>query len=799
MADTTMDTPAETPAEAPADAGDERLAYRGPIQTLLTRPEIGALLGLAGVGVMFWLVAGQFGTVGGIANYLDTAAILGIMAVPVALLMIGGEFDLSSGAMTGATAMVVVLLSIDSASGGAGFNLFLAVPLTLALALSIGWFNGTVVDRTSLPSFIVTLGTFFILWGGKLGFAKLFTDKVIVGDGGQLRDAGGFDFWSGIFGAEWVLNPQKVESGEIDANGQAIMEIVPGTGHVWDGRDWAWGAMLILGGACLLLGVLELSYRRRRATNPTGMLVALIGAIVAAVGFAYLLIQGGAASDWIGGILVGAGVLVGVGGWCLGRYEPADRSEATASDPIGLRNRVGVGILGVVLGVVAALAMDATDTDRLGFLPGAAGRGVFAIGIAVAGVLAVFAAMGRIRMTYPLIGAAIMALPTISFMITGQAARVLIFGVLAGVGVMMLASAAGRARMPVVFSMLAAVALAVLAFFIQAESASRKLRVELFVVLLLIALLVAASALARHMCQTRQSASGPAELGGWARIGSIVGVIAAVVLAVVELIDGDGIIYSIVVGIAKGALIAFGVYTVGAIYRMLFTGDEGAGRAVVVVGAGLVALSFIVRLLFITTDEALATNARTSFRVQVLFLLLYAAIGTWMLTKTQFGNWIFAVGGNKDAARSVGVPAARTKTTLFMLVAGSAWLAGMLIAFRQLSVQADVGNGDEFRYIIVAVVGGNLLTGGYGSALGAAIGAIIWGMISQGIGFALWNSNWQFLVLGALLLVAVIVNNYIRGRAEKAPVKTDKAKPDQAEITIVVPAESASGAKEGDQ
>jgi simple sugar transport system permease protein len=133
-----------------------------------------------------------------------------------------------------------------------------------------------------------------------------------------------------------------------------------------------------------------------------------------------------------------------------------------------------------------------------------------------------------------------------------------------------------------------------------------------------------------------------------------------------------------------------------------------------------------------------------------------------------------------------------------MLVSASAWLAGMLIAFRQLSVQADVGNGDEFRYIIVAVVGGNLLTGGYGSALGAAIGAIIWGMISQGIGFALWNSNWQFLVLGALLLLAVIANNYIRGRAEKAPVRPSAAKPDQAEITIVVPAEPASG-KERDK
>ena len=794
MAETTNDKP----AESAADSGDERLAHRGPIQTLLTRPEIGALLGLVGVGVMFWLVAGQFGTVGGIANFLDTAAILGIMAVPVALLMIGGEFDLSSGAMTGATAMVVVLLSIDPGSGGAGLNLFMAVPLTLALALSIGWFNGTVVDRTSLPSFIVTLGTFFILWGGKLGFAKLFTDKVIVGDGGQLKDAGGFDFWSSIFGAEWVLNPQKVESGEIDESGQAILEIVPGTGHIWDGRDWAWAGLLIVGGAALLLGVLELTYRRRSAYKMSGIASSAVGVAVAVAGFVYLLTQGGSASEWIGGILIAAGVLAGVSGWCVARYEPADRGGGAANAP-GLAYRLGAGVAGIVLGVVIALLMDSGNTERLGFLPGAAGRTVFAIGIAVAGVLAVLAAMGRIRMTYPLIGAAIMFIPTVSFLVTGQAARVLLFGGLAGAGVLLLASSAGRSRMPLVFSLLSAVALVVLAFFIQLESTSRKLRVELFVVLLLIALLVAVAALASHLCQRRQTAVASADLGPWARVGAVAGLAGVVVFAILELIDGDGIIYSVVVGLAKGALVAFAVYAAGALYKLLFTSDEGTGRAVVVVGAGLVALSFIARLLFITTEEALATNARTSFRVQVLFLLLYAAAGTWVLAKTQFGNWIFAVGGNKEAARSVGVPAARAKTTLFMLVSGSAWLAGMLIAFRQLSVQADVGNGDEFRYIIVAVVGGNLLTGGYGSALGAAIGAIIWGMISQGIGFALWNSNWQFLVLGALLLVAVIVNNYIRGRAEKAPVRTEKAKPDQAEITIVVPKEQASGAKEDQQ
>ena len=97
----------------------------------------------------------------------------------------------------------------------------------------------------------------------------------------------------------------------------------------------------------------------------------------------------------------------------------------------------------------------------------------------------------------------------------------------------------------------------------------------------------------------------------------------------------------------------------------------------------------------------------------------------FVLGKTRFGSWTFAVGGNKEAARQVGVPAARTKTQLFMLVSGAAWLVGMLLAFRLNTIQANTGNGEEFDYIIAAVVGGTLLTGGYGTALGGALGAAI--------------------------------------------------------------------------
>ncbi|MFW2334753.1 ABC transporter permease subunit, partial [Ilumatobacter sp.] len=103
---------------------------------------------------------------------------------------------------------------------------------------------------------------------------------------------------------------------------------------------------------------------------------------------------------------------------------------------------------------------------------------------------------------------------------------------------------------------------------------------------------------------------------------------------------------------------------------------------------------------------------------------------------------------------------------LFMIVSFAAWLVGMLLAFRLNTIQAGTGDGLEFQYIIAAVVGGTLLTGGYGSAFGGAIGAVIIGMATLGIPNSRWNSDWRFLFLGVILLVAVIANRAIRTKAE---------------------------------
>jgi simple sugar transport system permease protein len=249
------------------------------------------------------------------------------------------------------------------------------------------------------------------------------------------------------------------------------------------------------------------------------------------------------------------------------------------------------------------------------------------------------------------------------------------------------------------------VVVVVLAFFVRSESTSEKFRTQLFTVMLLIGLALVSSALMGYLFARRSAADAAA---------------------------------------------------------------DKLGRRMAIGGIVILTAATVVKMLFSTQAEIAAAVGVIRYRVSILWFIMFAIFGTWLLMRAQFGNWIFAVGGNKEAARSEGIPAARTKTTLFMLVSGAAWLSGMLTAFRLNSVQANVGDGEEFEYIIAAVVGGNLLSGGYGSAAGGAIGSLIMSMSTQGIPFAGWNSNWRFLFLGVILLLAVAGNNYVRRKAEQS-------------------------------
>ncbi len=676
--------------DAPPSSGgappkpDERLLHRGPIQRLLVRPEIGALIGTTAVWFFFWATADIFGTAAGTANYLDVAAKLGIMAVAVSLLMIGGEFDLSSGAMTGATAMLVILLSKEVGElGGAGLTLFIAVPLSLMFALTIGWFNGTVVDKTRLPSFIVTLGSYFMLIGAKLSFAKLFAGQVVV-EG--LDNSSGYNFWSKVFAASWIRN-----------------------NHLWEARDTFWTGLVIAGVALIVAGVLELTYQRAPTTDSKGLIALLAGLVAAAAAFAGLLTTNGVGINFVLGLVLGVTIVVAVVGWGLWRYSPLRRRGSFDVDPAAGR-LVLIGLGCVVAAILVAAFFNSDSQDEVGILlNNGFARAVFMIGLAVAGVLAITVAAGKLPVWSPLAGIAICAVPAIGFLMTRQTARAVIFVALVVAGLIILVLAGNRAaarsalvRLAIQF--LTAGVLVVLAFFVRSESTSTKFRVQLFTVMLLIALALACSAIMGYLFARRTS-----------------------------------------VDVAADKL----------------------GQRMAVGGVLLLTLATILKMLFSTAAEVAASSGVIRYRISILWFALFAIFGTWLLVRSQFGNWIFAVGGNKEAARSEGIPAARTKTTLFMLVSGAAWLSGMLTAFRLNSVQSNVGDGEEFEYIIAAVVGGNLLTGGYGSAAGGAIGSLIMSMSTQGIPFAGWNSNWRFLFLGVILLLAVAGNNYVRRKAEQ--------------------------------
>jgi simple sugar transport system permease protein len=144
------------------------------------------------------------------------------------------------------------------------------------------------------------------------------------------------------------------------------------------------------------------------------------------------------------------------------------------------------------------------------------------------------------------------------------------------------------------------------------------------------------------------------------------------------------------------------------------------------------------------------------------------ALATWVLLRTRFGNWIFAVGGDENAARNVGVPVHMVKVVLFMLTALSATVFAAIQVIEVGSADTLRGTQKEFDAIIAVVIGGTLLTGGYGSAVGAFLGALIYGTVQIGILYTGIDSDWFEVFLGLMVLAAVLFNNYVRRRATLA-------------------------------
>lgn len=158
------------------------------------------------------------------------------------------------------------------------------------------------------------------------------------------------------------------------------------------------------------------------------------------------------------------------------------------------------------------------------------------------------------------------------------------------------------------------------------------------------------------------------------------------------------------------------------------------------------------------------TALATGIPKAVIWWIALTAAGAFVLARTRIGNWIQAVGGDANAAKNVGIPVAKVKVSLFIFMAFCSTVFAVLQVADAGSAAADRGLQKEFEAIIAAVIGGCLLTGGYGSVIGAAFGALIFGMVQIGIGYTSIDNNWYRVFLGMMLLMAVLFNNYIRTR-----------------------------------
>jgi len=153
------------------------------------------------------------------------------------------------------------------------------------------------------------------------------------------------------------------------------------------------------------------------------------------------------------------------------------------------------------------------------------------------------------------------------------------------------------------------------------------------------------------------------------------------------------------------------------------------------------------------------------YQIIIFWWLGLTAVYAFVLHVSPIGNWIFALGGDETSARNAGIPTNRLKITLFVLSSTAASFVGMCGAIVFNSAQVSGGMNYIFNVIVSVVVGGVLLTGGFGSIIGVFFGAVTFAIVSQGIYFTDIDRNWSNLIIGVMLVAAMLLNNTFRKMA----------------------------------
>jgi simple sugar transport system permease protein len=175
--------------------------------------------------------------------------------------------------------------------------------------------------------------------------------------------------------------------------------------------------------------------------------------------------------------------------------------------------------------------------------------------------------------------------------------------------------------------------------------------------------------------------------------------------------------------------------------------------------------------------QAIAGKHLFGYRMSLLWFLVVALLATLFLLRTRMGNWTFAIGQNSIAAKNLGVPVARTTVTLFAVSGFTSGIAGVVVAVQYFSIDANRGVGWELIAIAMTVIGGTLLTGGYGSVLGTVLGAFMYAMVSAGLLLIGLQGYWVNIFLGIVVLVAVLINAVVINRFVMSPDRSGLEQP----------------------
>jgi simple sugar transport system permease protein len=159
--------------------------------------------------------------------------------------------------------------------------------------------------------------------------------------------------------------------------------------------------------------------------------------------------------------------------------------------------------------------------------------------------------------------------------------------------------------------------------------------------------------------------------------------------------------------------------------------------------------------------ELLSGTGLAGYRMSVLWFLLLAVIATFFLLRTTIGNWVFSIGQNAQAARNLGVPVGRTTILLFSISGFTSALAGVIMASQYSSVDAGRGIEWELYAIAITVIGGTLLTGGYGSVIGTVLGALFYAIVQGGLILVGVQGYWVNILFGVVLILSVLLNRVI--------------------------------------